>query len=306
MQVLLHPSDQPVFRLGVRVAQCRFELRVNDVPVFQDVSGEALNFELPVNEWLFQGHNTIQVVMKPVQEGSGFGSAATVEVLLLHKCSGDAARNTMEIGALRWKPEPMAHSDHDHEHADEAEDEFVLPDDDDDGAPLLALPGKAEELSWRVQSPLALKNAAVRIHSSLNLPPPWQPCPWGRLNPLAANNGTLVAITHCVQTFWRGLRHGGFEPFLPHRRTALQASYYLREAAVEEALLFPQLLKAPGWELQPLNDKGLVLELAAGSRLARVVDEKGDSPLWLLNEADGAAAFIDCWWMFQGEWRMVR
>lgn len=304
MQVLLHPSDMPVFRLAVRVAQCQLELRVNDVPVFRDATGLAQNFEMPVNEWLFQGHNNIRAIVAPLEGGTGFGAAASLEILLLHKCSGEAMRNSAEVGVLRWKPDPPHHY---HAEGSGADDEApLILDDDDDGAPLLALPGRVEELAWRVQAPQVQKDKSVRIHSFLNLPPPWPASPWARLRPLAQDNGTLIAVRQLVQTFWNGMRHGGFEPLLHHRRNALQTSYYLHDDRTDEALGFPRLLRMRGWQLQPLRDQGLELQLAAGSRLARVVDGRGESPLWLLNEESGVAAFIDCWWVFHGEWRMIR
>lgn len=301
MQVLLHPSDMPVFRLAVRVAQCRLELRVNDVPLVRDATGLAQNFELPINEWLFQGTNAIRAIVAPLEDGAGFGEAASLEIYLTHKRAGEAVRNSVDIGVLRWKPEPAGHT-----HSHEGEEELSLLEDDDDSAPLLALPGRGEDLTWRLHAPQTRRDQSVHLHSRLNLPPPWPACPWARLPPLSLENGTFIVLRQLFQTFWNGLRHGGYEPLLTHRRNALQTAYYLREANVDEALAFPRLLRIQGWHLQPLREQGLTLELAAASRLARIVDEKGDSPLWLLNEQEGAAAFIDCWWMFHGEWRMIR
>lgn len=306
MQVLLHPSDMPVFRLAVRAAQCRLEIRINDVPVFRDGSGLAQSFEMPVNEWLFQGRNAIRATVSPMEDGSGFGPSASLEIALEHKRAGEAMRTAVELGVLRWSPAPPKFHDHDHDHEESGADGMPLLAEDDDDAPLLALPGKADELTWRTGQPQTRKDKSVQILSLLTLPAPWQASPWSRVRPLLPENGTLVAVRQLVQTFWRGLKHGSFEPLLQHRRQALQASYYLRENYLDEALGFPGLLKTPGWQLQPLRDENLLLELAAGSRIARVTSQNGESPLWLLHEEDGLAAFIDCWWMFHQEWRMIR
>ncbi|HEX2747539.1 MAG TPA: hypothetical protein VHM91_06050, partial [Verrucomicrobiales bacterium] len=60
-KLLLHPSDQPVFRLLVDVRGCVCEVRINDVPVWANAGGIASRATLSVNEWLFAGENEISL-----------------------------------------------------------------------------------------------------------------------------------------------------------------------------------------------------------------------------------------------------
>lgn len=308
MQVLLHPSDQPVFSLAVRAAQCMVEIRLRDVPVFCDVTGSALSLHLPVNEWLFQGANDIQVLVSPLEDGAGFGSQASLEVVLQHKFARDVQRNLVVIGTLNWKPDPPLPPGHEG-HADLQEDSAAQEaEEDDDDAPLLALPGQAEELTWRIGSPQKLRNKSVRIPSTLMLPPPWPVCPWARSQMLPDDQRTHFALHGLLRAFHERMQQGGQEDFIKLRRAALESAYYLQSAAeADDALGFTRLLGQKDWILQPLPVKGLKLELASQGRLARLLDEAtAESPLVLVNEQEGLAAVVDAWWMFNGEWILVR
>lgn len=307
MQVLLHPSDQPVFMLNLTCSGCVVEVRIGDVPVFGDVSGTSLRLHLPVNEWLFQGSNEIQLLISPAEEGSAFGENAGLELVLLHKLARDAVKNTVEIGRLAWEPPKLP----EHPQAESAagEDLDALPDlEDDDDAPLLALPGQPEELGWRTGAPRTLKNKSVRITTRLVLPPPWPVCPWARHQMLPEDQRTHFALQGLLRACHQRLQQGVHEEFFKRRRAALESAYYLSTAReAEEALGFPALLHDPAWKLQPLPEKGLKLELAAGGRLARLLDETtAESPLVLVNEEQGVCAVVDAWWSFGAEWVLLR
>lgn len=307
MQVFLHPSDQPVFRLAVRSSQCMVELRVNDVPVFCEVTGTALSLDLPLNEWLFQGMNVIQVLLSPLEEGSAFGSEAAIEATLQHKFARDSVRNVSDIGVLQWKTEPELPHGHLGFEEPAGPDSDPLLEDADEDAPLLALPGQAEELNWRIGSPKKLRNKSVRISSILLLPPPWPACPWARSQSLPDDPRTLFAVQGLVRAYHQRLQFGGYEDLVNLRRQALEAAYYIHGEDADEALGFPALLKRSEWVLQPLPEQGLRLELAGQGRLARLLDEStAESPLVLVNESEGVAAVLDAWWMFNGEWLLVR
>lgn len=306
MEVLLHPSDQPVFRLSLRSSQCILEVRVNDVPVFGDVSGSALSLDLPVNEWLFQGGNEIRVLISPLEDGAPFGEQARLELVLIHKFARDAARNATEIGVLRWQPkrEPVhTHGPgHDAGHA-----EATTLDEHDEDAPLLALPGQPEELAWRIGEPEILANKSVRIATRLLLPPPWTACPWTRSQPLAGDASILAAVQGLLRVFHQRLKGGGYDDFLKWRRAAIEGAYYLNSTDSDAALGFPSLLRHKDWRLEALPEKGVRTEVAGYGRLVRILNEAtGESPLVLVNQEAGVSVVVDAWWMFDGEWKLIR
>lgn len=304
MRLLLHPSDQPIFRLFVRHAGCAIELRINDVPIYRDASGDAAAFEMPVNEWLFQGRNEIDVNLSPLEPGTAFDKSAAARVVLQHKAARDAQKNISDIGTLDWQPpanDHAHHHDHDHDHHEE---DAPAPEDED--APLLALPGQAEELTWRIQPAHGNRDGSQHVHTVLSLPPPWPVCPWERAMPLSVDQRYLYAVQQSMQTFAESLRMGGWQRFVPHRRAALATAYYLTEAAADEALSLQRLIQE-NWLQAPFPMQGLKLELAGHRRLARLVHEStNESPLVMVNEKEGIAATIDAWWMFQQNWVMIR
>jgi hypothetical protein len=306
MQLLLHPSDEPVFRLGIRAAQCALEVRINDVPVFQDTTGSALNLEMPLNEWLFQGSNFMQCMVSPLKPDAPFGPQAGLVLTLSHKFAREAAKNATEVGVRHWQPErglvPGSPG-----HADVAQDDETEADELDD-SPLLAERGQPDEVTWRHSNSVTLPNKSVRMVSSLWLPPPWPVCPWGASQALTEDYRTLFALQGLARGLHLRLQQKQYEDMFKLRRSALETAYYLdSEAKVDEALGFPNLLKDPNWQLQPMAESGLSLQCAGGGRLVRLVDDKsGDSPILLLNETLGVSAVLDAWWMFDSEWKLIR
>jgi hypothetical protein len=307
MQILLHPSDRPIFRLGGSVVQCRVEVRINDVPVLRDASDLAHEFDLSINEWLFQGINRIDVRLNGVEKDAPIPARASFNARLAHKAARDAVRNIGEIGKFSWKSDPVPA----HEHAGHSHHPDVYPPDEsaqsEPDAPLLALPGQPEDLHWTVRTPQSQADKSILISTLLPLPPPWPICPWIRGSALASQGGTQRVIIGMMRSVHQTLRNGGWEEFFKSRRAALQAAYYLGGDEVDEALGFPTLLDQRFWQLQPVAESNLQLELAGQGKLARLLDPAtGESPLVLVNESACLSATIDAWWMFANEWVLVR
>lgn len=305
MQVLLHPSDQPVFRLRGSASHCQVEIRINDVPVWRDNGSLAHDFDLAINEWLFQGVNPIDIHIQPAEPGSEFPLQAAFELKVFHKPARDTARSLTEIGEFSWRPDPRpAYEQVAHFHNPVAASEEFEPLDK---APLLALPGQAEDLHWSPRAPLVQDDKSIRITSTLPMPPPWPVCPWQRGIRHALHAGTTQVISGRLRTLHQTLRQGGWPELLKHRRAAIQAAYYLGADEADDALGFPPLLGQSAWKLQALPASPFSLELAGHGKLARLLDPStGESPLILLNETTRVTALIDAWWMFTNEWVLVR
>lgn len=305
MQLLLHPSDRPVFRLCGAAAQCHLEIRINDVTVLRDLSGQAHEFDLAINEWLFQGVNHVDILLSAGKKDAPFPARASFSARLRHKAARDTVRNITDIGEISWKPSPP----HGHEHPNPAPTQAAAAhaEPETPEVPLLALPGQEENLQWVVQAAMEQPDKSVRISSALALPPPWPVCPWSRGSVLVAHDGTQRVITGELRKLHHTLKFGGWEEIFKIRRNAVQAAYYLCSDEVDPALGFPPLLNKPAWELQPLPAGSLTLELAGNGKLARLLDPAtGETPVILLNESAGLSASIEAWWMFGQEWLLVR
>lgn len=309
MQVLLHPSDHPVFRLRGAVAHCGVEVRVNDVPVHQDTTGHAHDFDIAINEWLFQGVNTIDVRLGPLEKDAPMSQDAALELRLIHKVAREAVRNAAEVGQLTWRPEPPplpGHASHLHGSEDLAPT-TVPQEESEEFSPLLALPGQLEELHWSEGAVTKLPEHRVVVSATLPLPPPWPVCPWSGGALLGSQAGVQHAVHNMLRSLHQMLRLGGWRELMKRRTAAVQAAYHLGADEVDDALGFPPLLDKPGWNLQALPESGLLLETAGQGRLVRLVDSAtGDSPLILVNEAAELSATIQSWWMFDREWSVVR
>lgn len=304
MQILLHPADQPVFRLCGSAAQCGIEIRINDVPVLREHSGQAHSFDLAINEWLFQGLNPIDIHLQSPEPGSSIPDLASFELKVIYKPARGTVRSQSEIGEFSWRPDPAPELEiaaRLHVPADSEESELI------EEPPLLALPGQAEDLQWCPRTPRLQSDKSLRITSTLPLPPPWPVCPWLRGTRHAAHAGTTQVISGRLRMLHQTLIQGIWPEMFKHRRAAIQAAYYLGGDEADDALGFPRLLNQKAWKLQPLPTTPFHLELAGQGRLARLLDPAtGESPLILVNETSQLSALVDAWWMFTNEWLLVR
>lgn len=305
MQVLLHPSDRPVFRLRGSSAQCLVEIRVNDVPIHRHGSGTACHFDLAINEWLFQGPNSFDIRLMPLEEGAHFPPGASFEAKLACKAAREVLRHSVDLGELTWKPTPEAHA---HLHAHEASHEpEESPDDLEEFTPLLAFPGQPEDLQWSVRPPKKLSEHGALIHATLPMPPPWPACPWLHGGLPSNQTGIGHAVTSLLRTLHACLQRDGWRDLMKRRIMGIQAAYYLSPGEVDEALGFPALLEQPDWTLQPLPGARLAIEKAGHGKLVRLVDsETNDSAIVLTNDTLALSATIDAWWMLDGEWSVIR
>jgi hypothetical protein len=308
MQVLLHPIDQPVFRIRGNATQCRVELRINDVPVHRETSGQAHDFDLAINEWFFQGENRIDVHLSPLEKDAPMSQGAFFELRLLHRISREVVRGTVELGEFVWRPEPPLTAGHSHSahQAEAASASHEWQDEHDDSAPLLALPCQPEEVRWRVVPPV-VSSEGVKIAVTVTLPPPWPVCPWARLASLGTQAGVGHAVSNLLRSLHHTLRLGGWREMMKRRTASIQAAYYLGGDEVDEALGFPSLLNNPSWSLAPLPESRLILEDGGNGRLVHLLDPTtGSSPLMLVNQTSRVSAILDAWWMFDKEWVIIR
>lgn len=290
----LHPSDQPLFSLAVRAAGCVLDLRINDVPVFREISGGAVDAALPINEWLFRGENEIQCRLHPLGSPS-----ARVHVELQHRRLRQPHKHAVRLATMRWEAVDFESS------ARHFEAQAERPSD----SSTMTTPGTVTEFIWQSKAAARLPNEGWALAGGFSLPVPWAPCPWEKGAMLSEQPNLKFSLWHLTQEFWGVL--AGRDPAAIQRLTttramSLESAYHLAGGELDEALLFPRLLQRPEWKLAPLPDEGWTLEVASGGRLGRIVDENhGDSVLRLINETEGTEAIIDAWWAFTHRWVLV-
>ena len=323
MNVLLHPADQPLFRLVLRASGCDVELRVNDVPLLQESSGGAFHVDIPVNEWLYQGAN--QLTLRLIAPGGAFPPGATATLALEHRRLRGLHRQTVECGRLEapclannsgHDAHDHSHHEHDHDHDhdhDDPDDPPTQPDagpDEDDDMPLIALPGVAEDIHWKADEPAAPRGASVTLEASFHLPPPWPQCPWGQAAVQEGGAGAQYIMTRQTRALWEILNRrdtGACLQILAGRLAALAASYQLTSAECSRQLFLPDILPDPAWELQPFPAGPLHVEAAAQGRLLRASPVHDIWPLRLVHKGRGVEVSVDAWWMLSGGiWQIIR
>ena len=297
-RLLLHPLDQPLFSVALRSAGGAVELRINDVPVFRDRGDAALNVTLPINEWLFQGTNEIRLEIAETSDGS-----PEAEARLEYRRLRQPLKNSLPLGTLRATTDSGVGT------LDEGDESHTAASEEAAAGPL-ATPGAEMEFFWSVN---ALRSS--REHSRLSaatfvLPRPWPVCPWSDGADLREQVNLKYAVRPLVQNFWSCLARRDLDALLKVsavRAASLEAAYHLGPEELEDALLFPRLLRSSDWAMAALGDEEWQLEIAGQGRLARLVEEtSGESPLRLVNENEKIEAVIDAWWAFTHRWSLMR
>jgi hypothetical protein len=271
-KLLLHPSDQPVFRLLVDVRSCVCEVRINDVPVWSNAGGAASRATLSVNEWLFAGENeiTLQLSGPPGMEAkpntpSILPNTAAAQCTLLFKRNRAPWLSMQEIFPWSYTHredfknagifDPHAghvHPPREHETPESPEEpaEGVAPEPPPAAAtPPLLHPGQTSTLPL---VPSAIDwipgGMGVKGGFTITLPPVWPACSWLRALDLTSMQGLDYTVSRLTRSTCDSLQRrdwAGLRRLFADRRAALQTAYYLNEAACDEALGFPELLKAP-------------------------------------------------------------
>lgn len=54
---------QPVYIVGIQAGDCRYDVRVNDCPVISVTKEVMIATQIPVNQWILYGDNTLEVTM---------------------------------------------------------------------------------------------------------------------------------------------------------------------------------------------------------------------------------------------------
>jgi len=73
-------DDFPDHYIRIQVFGCRFDVRVNDGPVFSDQEGNPVVTQLPVNSWLVNGKNELSAILSPLPKNSSFSKSVSVKL----------------------------------------------------------------------------------------------------------------------------------------------------------------------------------------------------------------------------------
>jgi hypothetical protein len=321
-KLLLHPSDQPVFRLLVDVRACVCEVRFHEVPVWSNRDGMAARAMLAVNEWLFSGDNaiTLHLSAPPGVDGEPntaavLPAAAAITATLLYKKNRAPWLAMQEVHAWSYRHG----EDFQTFQQDQAAQQFAIQPEPAaeektpaaPETPALLHPGQSSSLT---PEPVKLDwlpgGTGLRGGFSLTLPPVWPACPWARALDLSAMPGldyTVSRLTRSVADSLQRRDWAALRRLFADRRASLQAAYYLNDAAADECLAFPALLQDQTAKVVSPDAQQIRAQLCSGGKLIRAVGETGAPAVTIISPAQGCQAELETLWMNNGqEWRLAR
>lgn len=282
--------DEPqYFTLNIGVCFCRPDIRVNDIPLLtEDVSGSRIDVELPLNQHVFTGDNTLSVRLLPAQTSPQAPSLsldnANVEcsVELVRRPYGDGAGERVVLASIVYRggsAEP-----------------FSASSDGPGASPLQSVYEPRERAT------------AARVVSLATPFPEWR---WVRAPAIEPGPEVFRDLLAEHQRFWNALRAKdvpALRAIMAANAREVQAAYYLHD--LDEAwrvIGIEAMLRNPDAELMPMP-ADLELEVFANGRLARLATPAGDGPIRFHERDTGLDAHIGAWFCRAptGAWVMIR
>lgn len=281
-------DDPQYFILKVGVCFCRCDIRVNDVPLLtQDLSRSRVDIELPLNQHVFTGDNTISFRLLPAQASEQAPSQSLdsphveCSIELLRRPYGAPGPDT-SLASIVYRggsSEPFAASSGD--------------------APGV---GPLQSVS---EPALAAGVRQVLLATAF---PEWR---WVRAPVIESGPVTARDLLAEYRAFWSALAAkdtAALRATLASNAREMMAAYYLPDLDDAWRVIgVDELLRNPDAELKPMP-ADLKLELYANGRLARLVTDEGDSPIRFFEGDTGLEAFITAGFCKgpSGQWVMIR
>lgn len=93
---------KPYFSLGIKISGCIYDIRINDVSIMDDQNGYPVSVDMPVNEWITPGSNTISISMQPLEDEEKLAASAQGTITLNVRQSGTPAETNLPISKLSF------------------------------------------------------------------------------------------------------------------------------------------------------------------------------------------------------------
>ncbi|MGH9900493.1 MAG: hypothetical protein ACRD68_01500, partial [Pyrinomonadaceae bacterium] len=243
------------FTAQVSVADCVCEIRMNDVPVLEIKGGETMSVEVPLNQCVQSGINTLSFILS-LAGGDNFSEIAWCEAIIYSRLTGSPREERVQIGGMIFSGE------------DRLGGKTGLEQSPDyaDNTPTIS------QVSERV----------IQARRLVRLETPFPRWVWLSSEIIADTPQTRAALIFAYRQFWEQLNLknvGEVRRLTAAKARELAAAYYITEADAHDRIEFQQHMADPDLTLHPFSEDGLRLEVFGNKRLARLVDANGDSPV---------------------------
>lgn len=292
-------SKEPPHRylLHVDCQGADVEVRLNDIPILERTRGHPLTCNLPANLHLFEGENVLQARFSPPAGLPAIPQTAEIRLTLRRREKDQPEEALKDITTLYYKPADMpppapkeaAKHGEDEPLEDNPPTKASSPAGSLDATTLDASPGGTIKIgdpthSWDSEK---LEGTAER---TIELPAGLPAASWRDADELKPDDETFMALYGEYQRLWKLLDTRDTEAVISFFRPkidAIAAAYGYTEAEAIDAIKVVNMMRDDSIQLQPLWNRDLDIEIFGNGRLARIVDEDGDSPLYF-QEKDGS------------------
>src|SRR5262249_11909265 len=93
---------EPFYTVKLTAYGCRYDVRLNDAPLYEDQEGDSAGLEIPANEWLRDGENTLSFYLQPLPGEADFDKRTDVEAILYVREMGQAKEQRQELMRLTY------------------------------------------------------------------------------------------------------------------------------------------------------------------------------------------------------------
>lgn len=314
-------AGQPVFKLGIDAGSCRFEVRINDVPILRSDVALPFDVEFPVSEWIVRGPNRIAALVLPppvwddegneLEERERFDPAESALRLTLWVKQNGAPRETRQaITTLNFVARDVTPSPSGTEPGEggwhgsapagrfDSRREFMR---DDQGGDVMISEVSFERNDEPPHEAFLYRDVGMRS--------PFPSWAWERGQTITADDQTHAALVAEYERVWGLLQardEAAIEQLQATKAAEYRIAYHLDDAGLREALPLTDLMQSEDLQLQPLAKDDLELRVFGEGRLARLADGDGDSPIVFVGPGE-VGYFVELTYCrTDGGWLLVR
>jgi hypothetical protein len=276
---------RPYFTIQVRAGNCQAEIRINDVPIVGIKDGESLSVEVPVNQWVVTGRDTLSFLLSPLTD-MNFDDIAWCEATLYCRPVGTPRERRVRLGGMIFSGEDRKNGT-----------------------------GLEQSPDFDIEAPIIVQagERPIQAQRLIQLSTPFPGWLWLSSEVIPETPQTKTELYNVYRTFWRHLSDRNIAEITnltSAKVKELAAAYYLSLEAADDQIEFRQHMENPGVYLQefPSSEDNLQLEVFGNKRLARLVTKRGNCPIAFVMNDKSLAFYMNmmfCKSVSQG-WVQIR
>ena len=295
---------KPFFTVRIDLAGCVSEVRVNDVPVDEDLTGRVSTVEIPVNQYIFAGANTLEVSLTPQANANAYlaDAGGTVEFCVSEDLPKNLAPQKLVLAVLSCSPQNPA-AGYESQPSSVA-GKFLSTD-----AMKPSASGDIEVSEVRIRS--IVSTSGLAFARTINVPAKFPEWSWRNADSIEGLASDRASLGKAYQNLWSAFRAKRFEEL--DRAYALKiremsVAYYISVEHAKEAIDVRGLANNNDLELYPLQLDSAIMQVCGNGRLARLRSPKKlYSPLVYVERDRSLARYIELFFCRRAnQWMICR